>query len=288
MKTHEDTAGIWLLHPGAVTVGPVWADDANAPKEEEDPNEREKREREEREAKKPGALQIPDPGTEGRGKRRSRGSRVARFQKAWKANKKNSEELIKAIDAPRASGTTPRSSRSSSRSIVSHKDHTVAVAAVVAVARQTTSPKKAPSTLMRALKKEKRTRGHLRGSRWGSASLGYQEGKTRSSSRRKHHRKDTSEKPQGRGALLRLHQVQGRRSVCLAEHLDEPYPENVNSPSNPPASWWEERFKEWQSNVPFTRWAIAQLVEGETFESESEAKQWAESEGGKHGIAWER
>ena len=72
----------------------------------------------------------------------------------------------------------------------------------------------------------------------------------------------------------------------LAEKLDEPHPKNPNDPNNPPESYWKERWQEWDSNVPHTRWALSQLVEGETFELAAEAKEWAEKHGKEHGIEW--
>ena len=72
----------------------------------------------------------------------------------------------------------------------------------------------------------------------------------------------------------------------LAEELDEPHPSNPNDPNNPPSSWWEERWKEWKENEKAVQWALAQMVEGETFETTAEAKEWAEKSGKKHGIKW--
>ena len=44
--------------------------------------------------------------------------------------------------------------------------------------------------------------------------------------------------------------------------------------------------KLWKENEPSVRWALSQFVEGESFETTAEAKQWAKSEGKKHGIEW--
>ena len=51
----------------------------------------------------------------------------------------------------------------------------------------------------------------------------------------------------------------------LAEHLDEQRALAPDSPSNPPASYWKERWINWSKNVYYTRWALAQIVPGETF-----------------------
>jgi hypothetical protein len=73
----------------------------------------------------------------------------------------------------------------------------------------------------------------------------------------------------------------------LAEALDEPRPTlPPDDPANPPASYWKARWEEWSHNVPYYRWAISQIVEGETFETTAEAKKWAETHGEEHGIEW--
>jgi hypothetical protein len=61
---------------------------------------------------------------------------------------------------------------------------------------------------------------------------------------------------------------------------------NPNDPNNPPASWWEQRWKAWKENEKAVHWALSQLVEGETFETTIEAKKWAEAHGKDHGIEW--
>jgi len=72
----------------------------------------------------------------------------------------------------------------------------------------------------------------------------------------------------------------------LAEELDEPRPGNVNDPNNPPESYWKERWMDWNAALPHVRWALSQLVDGETFDQKKEAENWARTEGRKHGIEW--
>lgn len=72
----------------------------------------------------------------------------------------------------------------------------------------------------------------------------------------------------------------------LAEELDEPFPEAIDSPGNPPSAWWKRRWHAWKENRKAIQWAINQLVEGETFETTTEARKWAEAHGKEHGIDW--
>ena len=73
----------------------------------------------------------------------------------------------------------------------------------------------------------------------------------------------------------------------IAEKLDYPRPADPDSPTNPSASWWKDRYEEWEINLPYTQWALSRLVPGETFESVREARQFAKSRAGKKaGIEW--
>ena len=61
----------------------------------------------------------------------------------------------------------------------------------------------------------------------------------------------------------------------LAEQLDEPMATNPNSPSNPPAEWWERRWKMWQ---PLKVAVVEALLEitGQEFDTTEQAKEWFE------------
>lgn len=72
----------------------------------------------------------------------------------------------------------------------------------------------------------------------------------------------------------------------LAEKLEEPKPARIDDPKNPPASWWKERWEEWNSNLPYVKKALSQIVPGETFDTLSEAQKWAEQHGKEHGVKW--
>jgi hypothetical protein len=69
----------------------------------------------------------------------------------------------------------------------------------------------------------------------------------------------------------------------LIEHLDEPAPANVDDPSNPPASYWEERWKAWKLWVEDVRLALREIT-GQTFENSKQAREWLKTEGKKNGF----
>ena len=59
----------------------------------------------------------------------------------------------------------------------------------------------------------------------------------------------------------------------LLENLDEPAPEDVDSPSNPPASYWEARWKAWRVWRPRVKEAVFVLT-GQKFSTAQEARNW--------------
>ncbi len=65
----------------------------------------------------------------------------------------------------------------------------------------------------------------------------------------------------------------------LLQNLDPPAPANVDDPSNPPASYWEARWKAWQAFKPSLQSAIKVLL-GQSFEKSREAMKYIKSEGG--------
>ena len=240
----------------------------------------EQKKKAEAEARKPGAVEMPDPGTPVEDSAVAR-QRLARFHKAWKEAKKEPEACIEALkkvgewDHPAIFKAVVKH--------ISHKDHTVAVAAIQASARQSKSFKKVASKFMRALKKEKRT-NLVCGLLVGLGKIGYAK-RDAIDVARKNFKRDTGERH--KAATRYFGYIKYKPAFrWLAEKLDAPQPGSVNSRTNPPASYWKARWHEWESNVAFTRWAISQLIEGETFDTKDEAKQWAESEGAKHGVKW--
>ena len=166
---------------------------------------------------------------------------------------------------------------------LSHKDHIVAIAAVVAVARQSESVKRAGKALLGVLKREKRTHV-VCAALVGMGVVGFED-KNSIKQAKRFFRRNTKETH--KAAIRYLGYVKYKAAFrMLAEKLDEPRAKNPNDPNNPPASYWKERWYEWDSNVKYTRWALTQLVEDETFETAEEAKEWVEAEGKKYGVEW--
>jgi hypothetical protein len=75
-----------------------------------------------------------------------------------------------------------------------------------------------------------------------------------------------------------------RPCKLLAMWLDEPRPGNVNDGSNPPAAWWEARWKLWDKTKPA---AVAALkaITGQHFDATDEAKAWFRANP-KFGFDW--
>ncbi|MHC4549039.1 MAG: hypothetical protein ACYTEZ_09685 [Planctomycetota bacterium] len=243
----------------------LWAEDEKA---EEKPRR-----------KKAGDLEIPDPGTPIEDSSVAR-QEVALFHKGMSkaASDQRRIELLQRLgnyDHPQIVTAATK--------YLKHKSHPVAVAAVVVCARQSKAGAKAGSALLKRLKKEKRP-SVVCALFVGMGKLGY-EHKTAVKEALRYFRRDTKETHKAAARYFGYVRYKAAFRL-LAEHLDEPIAKNPNDPTNPPASWWKERWLEWESNVKWTRWALGRLVPGETFDSEEEAKQWAETEGGKHGIAW--
>ena len=71
----------------------------------------------------------------------------------------------------------------------------------------------------------------------------------------------------------------------LAEELDEPGTDSPSAPSNPPASWWEKRWKMWKAAKPAIVSAL-KAITGKEFDKTAEAKAWCEANGKDAGIEW--
>lgn len=69
-----------------------------------------------------------------------------------------------------------------------------------------------------------------------------------------------------------------RAALLLAENIARPQPGSVNSARNPPASYWQEKFKEWQYISPAVGWSLHQIT-GETFESAEQVEAWVHRKG---------
>lgn len=229
--------------------------------------------------KRAGDLEIPDAGTPIEDSATAR-QEVSLFEKGMRkaASNKRRIELLQRL----GNYDHPDIVKAVSK-YLKHKDHPVAIAAVVACARQSKAKDKAGSALLKQLKKEKRPHV-ICALLIGMGRLGY-EHKNSIKAALKYHDRDTKEPH--KAATRYFGYIKYKPAFKrLATNLDVPMPDNPDDPANPPASWWKERNGEWNSNVPYTRWALSQIVPGETFDSEEEAKQWALTEGREHGIEW--
>jgi len=82
--------------------------------------------------------------------------------------------------------------------------------------------------------------------------------------------------------LIAEHKETGAWPLLL-RNLDEPIPADPDSPTNPPASYWEARWKSWQiwrADVKAAMFAIT----GQRFSTAAEAKEWADKNGAKVGL----
>lgn len=236
--------------------------------------------RERADASRPGGIEIPDPGTKIEDSSVAR-QEVSRFRKEMRAAKDDPEKQIELLT--RLGDWDHRLILDEARKHVRDRHHHVAAAAIVAVARQASSADKAGSTLYKCLRDDRTT--VICAALVGMGKLGYD----KASVRRKaysYFQQDTDERH--KAATRYLGYIKDKSAFrMLAEHLDEPTgPSNPNDPSNPPASYWKKKWMDWATNVYYTRWAISQLVPGETFETKSEAQLWAEKHGADHGIEW--
>ncbi|MCB9881521.1 MAG: HEAT repeat domain-containing protein [Planctomycetes bacterium] len=81
-------------------------------------------------------------------------------------------------------------------------------------------------------------------------------------------------------------QVKEKRAFrLLVDHLDEPIPEDVDDPSNPPAAWWEARWKRWSVWRYDVRKALKNLT-GIRLENSKLYRKWAELEGKEQGFEY--
>jgi hypothetical protein len=76
-----------------------------------------------------------------------------------------------------------------------------------------------------------------------------------------------------------------RWSRLLAEMVDEPRAGDVNSPSNPPASYWEALWKAWNQMKPHVNEALKALT-GQEFKTTADAKKWFEENERSYGFKW--
>jgi hypothetical protein len=75
-----------------------------------------------------------------------------------------------------------------------------------------------------------------------------------------------------------------RPCKLLATWLDEPRAGSVHDAANPPAAWWEARWKLWQATKGGAAAAL-QAITGQSFETSAQAKAWFDANP-KFGVKW--
>lgn len=76
-----------------------------------------------------------------------------------------------------------------------------------------------------------------------------------------------------------------RMCRLLAEEIDTPMATDVNSPSNPPAAWWERRWKMWREYHAEAVEAL-EAITGQTFKTTQDAKEWFHANESRFGFRW--
>jgi len=71
----------------------------------------------------------------------------------------------------------------------------------------------------------------------------------------------------------------------LAEEIDEPGATAVNSPTNPPAAWWERRWKMWKQYKADVVETLEDLTE-QSFKDTASAKAWFKENEKEFGFRW--
>ena len=88
-------------------------------------------------------------------------------------------------------------------------------------------------------------------------------------------------------AIAEYFEITKDKRLCkrLAMELDEPMATNPNSPSNPPADWWERRWKLWKESKPAVVAALLAIT-GQEFDKTEEAKKWFQDNEKTFGFEW--
>jgi hypothetical protein len=85
---------------------------------------------------------------------------------------------------------------------------------------------------------------------------------------------DRWEKEIQREAIITLRYLRKVKTVeFLADYLDMPQPANVDSPTNPPASYWRGKVERWTYWIADLQETLHELT-GETFEEEDQVREW--------------
>jgi len=230
----------------------------------------------------PGEIEIEDPGATIEDTAVAK-REIARFQEKMKAA---TDDAARIALLTRLGGWNHALVFRAASKYVRHKSEPVAIAAIVACARQSGS-RGAGAFLFKGIAREKREpvicalwvatgrRGYDKTSAYNAAMKVLQ-----------------NEKDEVLKAATRyVGYIKAKKAFrVLAELLAEPPrslpPGRDGEPRKMPASYWQAIHDSWAANLPHARWALSQLVPGETFETKDEARQWAETDGKKHGIRW--
>ena len=233
-------------------------------------------------AKGPADVEIGDPGVAIKDPAVAK-KRVAQFRNKLKAAADDAErvQVVTALGDWDHAEIYKAASK-----LIKHKNEQVAIAAVVVVARQ--QSKKAGPKLVSAIGSEDRD-AVIATALVGLGVLGYDKKPARKAAV-KYFKRDTKEPH--RAAARYFGYIKAKDTFkLLAEKLDEP--KNTNPPagkSNLPVLSAADRRRlwyEWEAAYPHIRWALSEMIPGETFETTSEARDWALSKDGKkHRIKW--
>lgn len=89
---------------------------------------------------------------------------------------------------------------------------------------------------------------------------------------------DGAEKETKRATVLALGHSKDRKALeMLAGWLEAPRPENPDAPNNPPASYWKERYAQWNFIKKQVKWAVWNIT-GELLDTEEEVTEWIEEQ----------
>jgi len=228
----------------------------------------------------PAEIVIPDPGTPIEDPAVAK-QEVARFNEAMKAAGDAAEQarLVERLGRWDHAAVLKAVSK-----LLKHKESAVAIAAATACARQAGNAPKAGAALYKTLGREKREDVAC-AVIVGMGRIGYAK-KSAQAVIEKIFRKETEERHKAAARYFGYIKAKGAFRM-LAERLDKP---EMSRPSGDkrvmPTSHWQKIWEDWDAAKPHVQWALSQLVLGETFETMSEARDWARAEGKKHGIKW--
>jgi hypothetical protein len=237
---------------------------------------------EDKKKRTPGEIEIEDPGATIEDTTVAK-REVARFAEKMKAA---ADDAARVALLTRLGGWDHALIFRAATKYIRHKSEPVAIAAIVACARQSRSSS-AGSVLFKGIAREKRE--PVICALWvGAGRHGYDKTSAYKAALK------VLQNTKGevlKAATRYLGYIKAKKAFrVLAELLEEPSRSMPAGPSGEvrlmPASYWQAIHDSWFANLPHARWALSELVPGETFETREEAREWAEAEGKRHGIRW--